>query len=64
MKFNSIKMLYINCTLNKSPKKSHTSTLMKVSQKIPDKENVSYEEIRFIDYDIAPGIYPDMSKVF
>lgn len=62
MKFSNIKVLYINCTLKKSPKKSHTSTLMKISQRILEKEKIAYEEIRFIDHPIATGIYPDMTK--
>lgn len=60
--FSDLKVLYINCTLKKSPKKSHTSTLMKVSQSILNKEKVKHEEIRFIDEDIATGIYPDMTE--
>jgi len=62
MNFDKLKALYINCTLKRSPDKSHTSTLMKVSQDILRKEKVSFEEIRFIDYDIASGIYPDMTE--
>lgn len=62
MKFSDLKVLYINCTLKKSPEKSHTSTLMKVSQKILKNEAVDYEEIRFIDLEIPPGVYPDMTE--
>lgn len=62
MKFSNLKVLFINCTLKKSPEKSHTSTLMKVSQKILKNEAVYYEEIRFIDLEIPPGVYPDMTE--
>jgi len=62
MKFSDLKVLFINCTLKKSPEKSHTSTLMKVSQKILKNEAVDYEEIRFIDLEIPPGVYPDMTE--
>ena len=59
--FSKLKVLYINCTLKKSPETSHTGTLMKVSQDILDKEGVAFEEIRLMDHDVATGIYPDMT---
>lgn len=34
MDFSKLKVLYINCTLKKSPAESHTETLMEVSQNI------------------------------
>jgi multimeric flavodoxin WrbA len=60
--FSQLKALYINCTLKKSPDKSHTNTLMNVSKEIMKKEKVSIEEFRFIDHNIATGIYPDMTE--
>ncbi|WP_179004639.1 flavodoxin family protein [Winogradskyella forsetii] len=62
MDFSKLKVLYINCTLKKSPEQSHTETLMKVSQNILKKEKVSFETVRLIDFDVAPGIYPDMTE--
>lgn len=60
--FSSLSCIFINCTLKKSPQKSHTSTLIQVSKDIMEKEGVSVEEIRFIDHEIASGIYPDMTE--
>ncbi|MDN3491211.1 flavodoxin family protein [Winogradskyella bathintestinalis] len=62
MDFSKLKVLYINCTLKKSPDKSHTETLMKVSQNILTKENVSFDTIRLIDFEVAVGVYPDMTE--
>lgn len=62
MKFNNLKAIYINCTLKPSPQKSHTRALMDVSIDIMKKEGVDVEVIRFIDEDIATGVYPDMTK--
>ncbi|WP_179333587.1 flavodoxin family protein [Winogradskyella costae] len=62
MDFSKLKVLYINCTLKKSPAVSHTETLMEVSQNILKKENVSFETIRLIDLDVAVGVYPDMTE--
>ncbi|MCL5244228.1 flavodoxin family protein [Cellulophaga sp. 20_2_10] len=59
--FSTLKAMYINCTLKKSPSESHTSKLMDVSKQIMQKENVTVEEIRLIDHDVASGVYPDMT---
>ena len=60
--FSTLKAIFVNCTLKKSPQESHTETLMKVSQRILEKENVAFETIRLIDEDVAVGIYPDMTE--
>lgn len=60
--FSNLRCIYINCTLKKSPEKSHTSSLIQLSSEIMKKEKVNVEEIRFIDHDIATGIYPDMTE--
>ena len=48
-KFTTLKAIYINCTLKKSPRKSHTKGLMDVSMAIMKREGVAVDEIRFID---------------
>lgn len=60
--FSGLQAMYINCTLKKSPDKSHTQGLMDVSIKIMEKEGVKVDQIRFIDHDIATGVYPDMTE--
>ncbi|OBX17670.1 MULTISPECIES: flavodoxin family protein [Bizionia] len=60
--FKGLKALFINCTLKKFPQKSHTETLINVSKTIMDKEGVKTEVIRFIDENVAVGIYPDMTE--
>jgi len=60
--FSHLKVVYINCTLKKSPEKSHTDSLMQVSKSIMMKEKVSIDEIRLIDHQVATGIYPDMTE--
>lgn len=60
--FSNLKAMYVNCTLKKSPRQSHTEGLMLVSKKIMEKEKVSVESIRFVDHDVAPGVYPDMTE--
>lgn len=60
--FADISVIFINCTLTKSPKSSHTETLIKKSQEIMDRQFVKTEIIRSIDYNIASGVYGDMRE--
>jgi multimeric flavodoxin WrbA len=60
--YSNLKALFINCTLKKSPEKSHTSGLINISKKIMQKQGVQVKEIRAVDYDIAYGVYPDMKE--
>lgn len=60
--FSDLKALFINCTLTKSPGKSHTELLVNISREIMGKQGVNADYIRAIDYDIATGIYPDMKE--
>lgn len=60
--FSGLKALFINCTLKKSPRKSHTEGLVEISRKIMEKNGVTTNLIRSVDKDIAPGVYPDMTK--
>ncbi|AEA33714.1 flavodoxin family protein [Hippea maritima] len=61
--FSNLKALFLNCTLKKSPELSHTEGLMNVSKTIMEKVGVSVEMIRVVDYDVAYGVYPDMTKL-
>lgn len=60
--FSELSAVFINCTLTPSPQKSHTETLIKISQGIMDKHGVKTQLIRAVDHDIAPGVYPDMTE--
>lgn len=60
--FSSLKALFLNCTLKPSPKLSHTDGLIEVSNTIMEKNGVETEILRPVDYDIAPGVYPDMTE--
>ncbi len=60
--FSDLKALLINCTLKKSPEKSHTWGLMEITKGILEKNKVQVETIRAVDHDIAMGVYPDMTE--
>ena len=59
--FKDLKAVFINCTLKKSPKQSHTRGLIEVSKSIMEKEGVTVEVIRAADYTLPNGIQPDMT---
>ncbi|WP_027420957.1 flavodoxin family protein [Crocinitomix catalasitica] len=59
--FSKLKAVFINCTLKKSPRQSHTHGLMEVAMDIMRKEDVTVEYLRFVNHDIAFGVYPDMT---
>jgi multimeric flavodoxin WrbA len=60
--FSDLNALFLNCTLKKNPELSHTEGLINISKAIMEKVGVSVEVMRPIDYNIANGVYPDMTK--
>ena len=60
--FAGLKATYVNCTLKKSPEVSNTQGLVDASATIMRKQGVAVEEIRFVDHDIATGVWPDMRE--
>ncbi len=60
--FTGLRAMYINCTLTRSPGRSHTQGLIDVSTQIMRRYGVEVDEIRAVDHDIATGIYPDMTE--
>lgn len=60
--FSDLRALFLNCTLKKTPELSHTDGLIRISKAILEKNDVAVEVLRPADYDIAYGVYPDMTK--
>ena len=60
--FSGLKAVYLNCTLKRSPEPSNTQGLMDVSRRIMERHGVTAEVIRAVDFEIAPGVYPDMRE--
>jgi len=59
--YSDLRALFLNCTLKKSPTPSHTSGLIDISMQIMKRNGVSVDVLRPVDYDIAYGVYPDMT---
>jgi len=60
--FSGLKALFLNCTLKKTPEKSHTTGLVDISRAIMERVGVAVEELRPVDFDLAFGVYPDMTE--
>jgi multimeric flavodoxin WrbA len=60
--FTDLKALFLNCTLKRSPERSHTEGLIDISKAILEKNGVSVEVLRPVDYDLAFGVWPDMKE--
>ncbi|CAN5181067.1 flavodoxin family protein [soil metagenome] len=60
--FSGLKAVYVNCTLKKSPAKSHTRDLMNVSVNIMESEGVEVEVLRLVDHNVPVGVQPDMTE--
>ena len=56
--FSDLKAIFLNCTLKKSPELSHTQGLIDISKAIMEKNGVSVEDLRPVDYNIAFGVWP------
>lgn len=60
--YSDLRALYINCTLKRSPERSHTQGLIDVSVAIMEKQGVQVDVLRAVDLDLAPGVWPDMTE--
>jgi multimeric flavodoxin WrbA len=60
--FSELRALFLNCTLKKSPERSHTEGLIDIARTIMETNGVACESLRPVDHVIAPGVYPDMTE--
>ncbi|MGA7097046.1 MAG: NAD(P)H-dependent oxidoreductase [Acidimicrobiia bacterium] len=60
--FSDLTAFFINTTLKKSPETSNTQGLMDISAEIMRRQGVSVDGIRATDFDLPPGVWPDMTE--
>ena len=60
--FSDLRAIFLNCTLKRSPRRSHTQGLIDVSVEILRKNGVAVDVVRPVDLDIPYGVYPDMTE--
>lgn len=60
--FTGLKAVFVNCTLKPSPALSNTQGLMQDSIAIMEKNGVDVDTFRLADFDVPPGMSPDMRE--
>ncbi|WP_042379913.1 flavodoxin family protein [Streptacidiphilus melanogenes] len=60
--YADLRALVVNCTLKRSPERSHTQGLIDLSRTILERQGVQVEVLRAVDLDIATGVWPDMTE--
>ena len=60
--FSDLRALFVNCTLKRSPEVSHTQGLIDASIALMREHRVQVDDLRFVDLDVATGVYPDMRE--
>jgi multimeric flavodoxin WrbA len=60
--FGDLRAVFINCTLKRSPEVSNTQGLADRSIDIMRLQGVTVDVVRAIDFDIATGVWPDMTE--
>ncbi len=60
--FSGLSALFLNCTLKPTGEPSHTEALVGVSSAIMAANGVAVETVRPVDYELPPGVFPDMRE--
>jgi multimeric flavodoxin WrbA len=60
--FGDLTALFINTTLKRRPEISNTQGLMDISAEIMTRQGVTVDQIRATDFDLPPGVWPDMTE--
>ena len=60
--FSDLRALFLNCTLKRSPERSHTEGLIAISRAIMEKNGIATELLRPVDFQLAFGVQPDMKE--
>ena len=61
-KYDDLKALFLNCTLNRTPILSHTRGVINIAKSIFEANGVQTKVIRPVDYEIPAGLGLDMSQ--
>lgn len=60
--YSDLNAIFLNCSLKRSSETSHTQRLMDVSEAIMTANGIKTVTLRVVDFDVAPGVYPDMTQ--
>jgi multimeric flavodoxin WrbA len=59
---SDLRALVVNCTLKRSPERSHTQGLIDLSAGLMERQGVTVVQVRAVDLELAPGVWPDMTE--
>jgi multimeric flavodoxin WrbA len=60
--YSDLRALVFNGTLKRSPEPSHTDERLAVARGVLERVGVRVDEIRTVDHEIPPGVWPDMRE--
>ncbi|MFN8130710.1 MAG: flavodoxin family protein [Solirubrobacteraceae bacterium] len=60
--YDDLRAVVFNGTLKRSPEPSHTDGLLAIAWGILETAGVQVDEVRTVDHDIPPGVWPDMRE--
>lgn len=60
--YGDLRVVIFNGTLKRSPEASHTDGLLAIPRGIFTRLSVSVDEVRTVDHEIPPGVWPDMRE--
>lgn len=59
--YGALRACFINCTLSRSPRPSHTDRMLDAVGRVMLRHGVAVDRIRAVDHLIVPGMSPDMT---
>jgi multimeric flavodoxin WrbA len=60
--FSALSAVVVNCSLKRSPERSHTQGLLDIPIAIMEANDVRVDQVRAVDLDLPPGVQPDMTE--
>ena len=60
--YPALRAIYINTSLKKNARESHTQLLLDASAAIMEKQGLSVEHLHMLDHVVPPGVHPDMTE--
>ncbi len=60
--YADLRAVIFNGTLKRSPEQSHTDGLLSIVLRILEATGVRVDEVRTVDHEIPPGLWPDMRE--
>src|SRR3954451_12977130 len=61
-RYDDLRAVVFNGTLKRSPEPSQTDGLLAVTRGIMERLGVRVDEVRNVDHDSPPGVWPDMTE--